>query len=170
MGSFYGNYSIGGGGSGGTFNYDELLNKPIVNLTGLPDNPIDLSNLQPGEYLLRGYYKYNSSGGEEIEYTDFLKLTVVQDSITQQKNIFYVTTENNKYIIYLITYDENNIDYLITNPSMGNEGTKIVFVDSLEEMGDPEVLYVYDNNIYQWKDDQYVGMTNKSDVGLWGTI
>ena len=35
MGSFYGQVSLGGSGSGGVSDYNELSNKPIKNLTGL---------------------------------------------------------------------------------------------------------------------------------------
>ena len=165
MGSFYGNY----GGSGGTTNYNELENKPIINLTGLPNNPIDLSKLQPGEYILKGYYKYNNID-EDIKFNRTLKFSVVEDPISEQKNIFFTTTENNKYTTYLITYDKNNNEYVITNPSSNGGEKEVVFIESLEEEGKQGILYVYNNDIYQWEDGKFVDMTNKDSIGLWGQI
>ena len=67
MGSFYGNYSVGGGGGEGTSNYNELTNKPITNLTGTDSKPIVLGDLFTGEYLIKGTYIYNLSDKNKKE-------------------------------------------------------------------------------------------------------
>lgn len=169
MGSFYGNYGVdsGGGGGGGTTNYDELSKKPIINLYGLPNNPIVISTLNAGLYLLKGYYKFNTIT-ESLSYdNDVLLLTVTVDYFSGQKNAFFTRTENNQYITYLVTYEKNSEAYKISHPSDGVKD-EIVFVTVLPPAGRTETLYVCNNSIYQYVDDKFVNLTNPGTVGTWG--
>ena len=83
MTSFYGR--AGGNGGSGTTNYNELANKPIVNLSGL--TAINFSTLTVGLYNIRGNYIYNSEDGD---VKTFASPTFVKDSldlITEQISV-----------------------------------------------------------------------------------
>ena len=88
MGSFYGQVSLGGSGSGGVSDYNELSNKPIKNLTGL--TAINLSLLEEGLYNVKGNYIYNSSDTAVKTFASPRLLQVLlDDSVTDAKNIIF---------------------------------------------------------------------------------
>lgn len=75
----------GGGGSGGTTDYNDLSNRPIINVMG---EDIDLSRLSTGVYNIKGTFKvcaddepHDSGGDDDLFYVtndaDGLKATRV---------------------------------------------------------------------------------------------
>ena len=169
MGSFYGNYGGSGGGSGGTTNYNELSNKPIINLNGLPNSPTILYSLTEGEYMVSGYYKYNNIESS-VYYMDSWHITVEIDEFTQQKNIYYARTEGNSYVVYDIIYHEDSEEYDIVR----NEFKKdISFLDELPQDGEENKLYVTLNGIYIYRESAFVLMSSSSDAYVpnnWGVF
>ena len=82
MSSFYGQgTSISNGSGNGTFNYDELLNKPIKNLRGIDSTPIVFLELEPGNYTFIGNYKF-SQNDEEAKINNIPRvLQIYKDDI-----------------------------------------------------------------------------------------
>ena len=109
MGSFYGPAQLGQNASntpGGVTNYNDLFNKPIQNMTGIDGNPIVISDLVLGNYILRGKYQINPSG--DIIHTDDAKiLTIYEDETTHQKVAKFESFNNGKYIVTSILYEED---------------------------------------------------------------
>lgn len=86
--------------------YDKLENTPIKNLTGKDTtNFVVLSGLDCGNYVLRGYFKKSSTS--DIEYVDFdLAFSVVEDSGSGNKVLYYITVEGGESYINKIEYGQ----------------------------------------------------------------
>ena len=69
--SFYGGgcVVVSGGSGSGSSNYNDLINVPIQNLEGTNIQPIVFSELDFGNYVFTGYYKYNQNDTIYIEST-----------------------------------------------------------------------------------------------------
>lgn len=107
MGSFYGNggWTSQGGGSG-TTNYDDLSNKPIVNLTGTESSPIVLHELEYGIYLIKGSYRYTQD--DEIKQSvSPLSLQVFEDVASGEKAAKYEIFENQEFLIITVFYSND---------------------------------------------------------------
>lgn len=172
MGSFYGNYGGGDGSGGGTTNYNELSNKPIINLTGTDNKPIVFGNLATGEYLVKGFYIYNENDDNKKE-TQLLHLSVSTDETTGEKICKFEKCEANKWFMYLVIITTD--DFLVNKYSFSKPSDNILFTaeSELPEQGAEEVLYVTENTIQQWKDDKYVVLADSEGTGkniLWGTF
>ena len=156
MSSFYGNYSTGGGGgAGGTSNYNELSNKPIINLNGAENNPIVFNTLSIGTYLIKGRYKYTKD--DQIKNTDLLLLNVFIDSINNKKVCKFEKSNNDIWFLYIISLTEDN-NYIENVFPIEKPSYNILFITQLElpEVGEENTLYVTDKYIYQWKNERYI--------------
>ena len=170
MGSFYGNVVIGGGG-GGISNYNELTNKPIINLTGL--TAINLSTLNEGLYNVKGNYIYNAADTKVKTFASPRLLQVLlDDSVTDAKNIVFEYFENGRHFAKIIhcyadgTYKEEVYAYDHT-VSADKES-------DLPETGDPSMLYSTSEGVFVWSEDaqDYVqlGKPEASGGSSWGTM
>lgn len=110
MASFYGNHLMsgsGGGGAAGTTNYNNLINIPIKNLKGAESEPIIFSQLDYGNYLMSGYYQYNTTSVVYIESIP-MNVRVFQDDITLQKVVSFEIFENGEYFLVTLIYNEDD--------------------------------------------------------------
>lgn len=109
MVSFYGNVGGEGGGSGGTTNYNDLINKPFINSVGTTSSPIVIQSLESGRYLISGYFKHGISQTENVEVPAGTKAEIIVgvDTVTGYKVAEYNTFQNGEIIINKILYDEN---------------------------------------------------------------
>lgn len=165
MSSFYGNYSVGGG-TGGTSDYNQLLNKPFTNLIGDSSSPIIFETLDFGNYMVKGSFIY-VAGDPNVKETSYLNyVEILQDSASNKKVAKYETFEDGKYYIYTIYFNEDGtcvVDKILINKSEG-----LVFLKDadLPQEGIEHVLYVTEKTIYQWNEDHYVDMNTPS----WGVF
>lgn len=171
MGSFYGQVSLGGSGSGGVSDYNELSNKPIKNLTGL--TAINLSLLEEGLYNVKGNYIYNSSDTAVKTFASPRLLQVLlDDSVTDAKNIIFEYFNNGRHFAKIIhsyadgTYTEENYAY---NHIISAENKS-----ELPEIGDPSMLYSTSEGVFVWSEDaqEYVqlGSTEASGEQQWNEM
>lgn len=126
MGSFYGNVVIGGSGSG-VSSYDELSNRPIINLIGTETSPTILYELDYGIYLLKGSYKYTTN--DETKQTTQLMIQIFQDEVTNQKVAKFEKFENQDLIVYTVSYDDAttfNEDRLSIGGDSSDEGVSSI--------------------------------------------
>ena len=132
MSSFYGGASIygAGNGSGGTSDYNDLQNVPVKNLVGAESNPIILSQLQEGNYILTGFYKFTETDSE-INRINRTEISVANDIVTDEKIITYFYMSNGKPYIKAITYQEDNT-YSISDISLANGSAPLFFIDDEE--------------------------------------
>jgi len=110
----------------GTGNYNKLQNIPIVNLFGeSPLNAVDLSGLNPGHFILNGYYKTSSVG--EVEHReDPIDLYSLQEELgdggqtVTKKVLYYIYAKNGHLYIRMMVYVgsvlETDIDVCLTKP------------------------------------------------------
>ena len=111
MSSFYGGASIygAGNGSGGTSDYNDLQNVPVKNLVGAESNPIILSQLQEGNYILTGFYKFTETDSE-INRINRTEISVANDIVTDEKidairgNIKYQLSRRKDYFTILLSH------------------------------------------------------------------
>lgn len=107
MGSFYGHgWCTGGGESGGgTTDYNDLSNKPIVNLTGTESSPVTFSDLEYGNYLIKGFYRY--SANDESKQSISLSVIITQDQESDDKVAKFEVIENQEVIVIAVFYDKD---------------------------------------------------------------
>ena len=106
-------------------NYDELGNRPIINLVGTLDEPIMVSDLETGVYKIKGQYKIT-----DLEETIYLSAS---------NTLFIVQKDTNVINIKKITSDDIT-DYSIIGDSFVSN---IYITDKyLEENGYTTVSYV----------------------------
>lgn len=172
MGSFYGQVSLGGSGSGGgVSNYNDLSNKPIKNLTGL--TAINLSSLEEGLYNIKGNYIYNTSDTTVKTFASPRLLQVLlDDSVTDAKNIIFEYFNNGRHFAKIIhsyadgTYTEENYAYDHTISAENKS--------ELPEIGDPSMLYSTSEGVFVWSEDaqEYVqlGSTEASGGQNWDAM
>lgn len=164
MSSFYGNY--GGSGGGSISDYNELLNKPIKILVGTDISPVVLNNLEYGEYLVKGSYVYTNKDTNIKKPSYQYYISIFEDVITKRKIAKFETVEDSIYYIYTITFKEDDTcleDKLSIQKSQG-----IIFVgeQNLPSQGTESILYVTEEHIYQWKNEEYVSMNEPQ----WGSF
>lgn len=73
---FFGGVATSGGGSGGTTNYDMLINKPVINVSG---DPVVICDLETGVYNIEGTWSITS---------DDVKRETLKD------DLFYVSNDD----------------------------------------------------------------------------
>lgn len=107
-----------GSGSQGEVYYDDIINAPILNIIGYSENPVLFSNLTPGRYVIKGYYRYNSKS--EVFNTSDLFIEVYNDQLTNNRMIKFEQFENSIMYIVVIDYyqeDEFTEDRLVVSSS-----------------------------------------------------
>lgn len=112
-----------GGGSGGISDYNDLLNKPFVNVTGTQESPIYLRALSTGAYILNG--NCSPYDGSEVYMGANNAVTFVNhfDTVTAIQ-IFYPPYNQ---VQYFEIYDDN----YTTNTVYLNNLTTKEYVDGL---------------------------------------
>ena len=168
MSSFYGNHSVWGGGSGGTTNYNDLINKPVINKTGTESSPIILNALGYGEYIITGNFVYTNKdntlkGGSFPTY-----ISILQDGITLKKIAKYETFEDGIYYINTVSFNDDETCLIDKISIIKNEGLSFIKEADLPEVGTEDVLYITERDIYRWDSEQgdYVSI----NTPLWSTI
>lgn len=119
MSSFYGHGWCTTGGESGTSNYDDLLNKPIVNLTGTETLPVIFSDLGYGNYLIKGFYRYVAN--DVNKQTINLSVKIVQDQETDKKVAKFEIVENQEIIVITVFYD-NQGNFIESRFALGGSG------------------------------------------------
>lgn len=103
--SFYPNLG-GGGGGGSNIDYDKIKNKPIIDLNGTEDVPDIISALDYGNYLVKGWFKFDSNQAEPQTFDTPTNLYVSKDGVTGKKTFSYAITKNGMPYMVIGTYDE----------------------------------------------------------------
>ncbi len=121
--SFYGGgcVVVGGGSGAGSSNYNDLINVPIQNLEGTNIQPIVFSELDFGNYVFTGYYKYNQNDTIYIESTP-TNIQVFQDDVTLKKIVRTEIFENSEYYMVALIYEDDG-SYSIKRFSFSAEGS-----------------------------------------------
>jgi hypothetical protein len=114
--SFY-----GGGGVVGSSDYTDLINVPIQVLKGTSIQPIVFSELEYGNYLVQGYFKYNQDDTVYIESTP-TNVQVFQDEVTLKKIAKTEIFENGEYYLVALIYEDDG-SYSINKFSFSAGGT-----------------------------------------------
>ena len=106
--SFYGGgcVVVSGGSGTGSSNYNDLINVPVQNLEGTNIQPIVFSELDFGNYVFTGYYKYNQNDTIYIESTP-TNIQVFQDDVTLKKIVRTEIFENSEYYMVALIYEDD---------------------------------------------------------------
>lgn len=105
--SFYGGgYIVVNGGSEGSSNYNDLVNIPIVNLTGTSMQPVIFSELTFGNYIVTGYRRYNQNDIVYLEATPTY-VQVFEDDVTLKKVVRTEIFENGEYYMVALIYEDD---------------------------------------------------------------
>lgn len=162
MSSFYGIGVIADDGRG-TTNYNELDNRPIINLTGVL--PVDFSSLGVGVYNVTGNYKYGADDATKTWDAPNM-VYVFKDTATGKKVLRFDVYENGARNTLTLVY-ENDGTYTISEYLDG-----LVNANSLAELpaiGDKSQIYITkEDGIYIWDGQEYKQLG--SSGFNWGTI
>lgn len=104
--SFYGGGCIVVNGDGGSSNYNDLINVPIVNLIGTSIQPVVFSELAFGNYIVTGYRKYNQNDIVYLETTPTY-VQVFEDDVTLKKIVRTEIFENGEYYMVALIYEDD---------------------------------------------------------------
>lgn len=108
------------GAGGGVTNYNDLTNKPVINLSSEDtSNPIVLYNLDEGIYKLYGYIKYYPTYSGTTAITSPLLMSISKSSTTTYVQL--LQPYGNKVIGYEITsnsYTEKTLDGGVTGDTL----------------------------------------------------
>ena len=104
--SFYGGGCVIVNGSGGSSNYNDLMNVPIVNLTGTSMQPVIFSELAFGNYIVTGYRQYNQNDIVYLEATPTY-VQVFEDDVTLKKVVRTEIFENGEYYMVALIYEDD---------------------------------------------------------------
>lgn len=147
------------GGSGGTTNYNKLLNTPITNISGTEENPVVLGELDFGSYSLTGYFKYvtRSDNIRQVQYK--MLVEVLQDLVTLRKVARFEVYEDSKPFHYSIYFNEDGT-CLQDRVLISNQTQSIIFIKEadLPTIGQEKILYITEDSILVWDGDGYVSM------------
>lgn len=118
-------------GGGDTTNYNDLINKPVINKTGTESSPIILNTLGYGEYIITGNFVYTNEdntlkGGSFPTY-----ISILQDGITLKKIAKYETFEDGIYYINTVSFNDDET-CLIDKISIINSQEILAGVANLE--------------------------------------
>lgn len=147
------------GGSGGTTNYNKLLNIPIENIEGDSSSPLVLEDLDYGMYNLTGYFHYTSADTVDriLPYTTLVK--VKQDTQTSRKVASFETFEDNSFYVYNIYF--NGDGTCLQDKVKVSNGMDFLEEASLPAQGEEGKLYITEDAIYQWRDGAYQSLTSQ---------
>jgi hypothetical protein len=154
------------GGSGGTTNYNKLLNTPITNLSGTEDEPVVLNTLNYGNYLLTGYFQYRP--GSSIKSVGYKMLVeVLQDLVTLRKVATFETYEDGDPYHYSIYFNEDGT-CLQDKVLISNQKESILFMKDadLPTAGQEKILYITEDSILVWNGSDYISMSGPQ----WGSF
>ena len=104
--SFYGGGCVVVNGGGGSSNYNDLMNVPIVNLTGTSMQPVVFSELAFGNYIVAGYRRYNQNDTVYLETTPTY-VQVFEDDVTLKKIVRTEVFENSEYYMVALIYEDD---------------------------------------------------------------
>ena len=104
--SFYGGGCIVVNGDGGSSNYNDLINVPIVNLIGTSIQPVVFSELAFGNYIVTGYRRYNQNDIVYLETTPTY-VQVFEDDVTLKKIVRTEIFENGEYYMVALIYEDD---------------------------------------------------------------
>ena len=104
--SFYGGGCVVVNGGGGSSNYNDLMNVPIVNLTGTSMQPVVFSELTFGNYIVAGYRRYNQNDTVYLETTPTY-VQVFEDDVTLKKIVRTELFENGEYYMVALIYEDD---------------------------------------------------------------
>lgn len=104
--SFYGGGCVVVNGSGGSSNYNDLINVPIVNLTGTSMQPVVFSELTFGNYIVTGYRRCNQNDTVYLETTPTY-VQVFEDDVTLKKIVRTEIFENGEYYMVALIYEDD---------------------------------------------------------------
>ena len=104
--SFYGGGCVVVNGGGGSSNYNDLMNVPIVNLTGTSMQPVVFSELAFGNYIVAGYRRYNQNDTVYLETTPTY-VQVFEDDVTLKKIVRTELFENGEYYMVALIYEDD---------------------------------------------------------------
>lgn len=104
--SFYGGGCVVVNGNGGSLNYNDLMNVPIINLTGTSIQPVVFSELAFGNYIVTGYRKYNQNDIVYLEATPTY-VQVFEDDVTLKKVVRTEIFENGEYYMVALIYEDD---------------------------------------------------------------
>ena len=104
--SFYGGGCVVVNGGGGSSNYNDLMNVPIVNLTGTSMQPVVFSELAFGNYIVAGYRRYNQNDTVYLETTPTY-VQVFEDDVTLKKIVRTEVFENGEYYMVALIYEDD---------------------------------------------------------------
>lgn len=104
--SFYGGGCVVVNGGGGSSNYNDLINVPIVNLTGTSIQPVVFSELAFGNYIVTGYRQYNQNDTVYLETTPTY-VQVFEDDVTLKKVVRTEIFENGEYYMVVLIYEDD---------------------------------------------------------------
>jgi hypothetical protein len=160
MSSFYGNYGGTGGGAGGTSDYNDLSNKPLINITGSSTSPVVLNTLNYGCYMIKGSFVYTAKDTDvkTVSYQNYIEIT--QDTVSGRKVANFSTFEDGAYYIYNIYFNDDETCLVDKTPIKKSDGG-IIFLkeeDLPDIVGVESTLYVTELAIYQWKDGEWFNM------------
>ena len=151
MASFYGTgVIVSGGGGEGTTNYNDLENKPIINLIGV--SPINFKNLEVGTYNIRGNYIYEENGNT-YTFADTHLVQVFQDSITQDKIVRFDIYENNQRYTKSIIY--NSVSNTYTEETYTYSDLVVSGLIDFPIPGELDKIYRNANGLYVWTGTDY---------------
>ena len=113
----------------GTGNYNKLKNIPIVNLrSDSPDNCIVLAGLNPGTFILNGYYKVEESSevsyqGEPVQLhcvTEDSFIGTTDPDVPTRRVVYFIHFKNANLYVRMITFygseAESDFDVCLTQP------------------------------------------------------
>ena len=104
--SFYGGGCVVVNGDGGSSNYNDLINVPVVNLTGTSMQPVVFSELAFGNYIVNGYRRYNQNDTVYLETTPTY-VQVFEDDVTLKKIVRTEIFENREYYMVALIYEDD---------------------------------------------------------------
>ena len=105
--SFYPNWYNGGGGGGSTTDYNKLINKPVVELTGTEQVPDIISALDYGNYLVKGYFKFDIDQEEVQNFDPSNSILISRDKHTKKKTFSYTIIKNNVPYMVIGVFNED---------------------------------------------------------------
>ena len=104
--SFYGGGGVVINGGFGSSDYTDLINVPIQVLKGTSIQPIVFSELEYGNYLVQGHFRYNQNDTVYIESTP-TNVQIFQDEITLKKIAKTEIFENGEYYLVALIYEDD---------------------------------------------------------------
>lgn len=176
MASFYGSGGCCSSGGDGVTDYNALINKPIINLTGNTTSPVTLSQLYYGEYLIKGSYTYTIKDPTIRPIGYLLYVSITQDSSTGKKIAKFESFEDGTWYMHTVIFNEN--ETCVENKFTFDKSEGLFFVNEndLPVKGKEKILYITETKIYQWKNNQYVNLSSAEGSGgdgsnpQWGTF